>query len=69
MGRLLKENKVNHKIINIDDKIDEEFVSKIKNNFLKNDNNLMNLKFVLKIIKIFVMKRLEIIMKALSFCN
>ena len=57
MGRLLKENKVNHKIINIDNKIDQEFVSKIKNNFLKNNNNLMNLKFVLKIIKIFKLNK------------
>ena len=57
MKRLLKENKINSKIINIDNKIDVEILSKIKNNLLKNSNNLMNLKFILKIIEIFKLNK------------
>ena len=50
---LLKKNKINSKIINIEKKNNSKFISKIKNNVFKNNNNLMNLKFVLEVIKIF----------------
>ena len=49
---LLKKNKINSKIINIGKKNNTKFISKIKNNVFKNYNNLMNLKFVLEVIKI-----------------
>ena len=50
---LLKNNRINSKIIKIDQKNDVEFDYKIKNEVLKNNNNLFNLKFVFEVVKIF----------------
>ena len=50
---LLKKNKINSKIIKIDQRKNVEFFSKLKNNVIKNHNNLLNLKFVFEVVKIF----------------
>ena len=50
--KLLKKNKINSKIIKIDRKNDIEFMSKIKNDVFKNNNNSLNLQFVFEVIKI-----------------
>ena len=55
-NKYLKKNDIKSKIYKINPTVSNKIISKISNNYFLNKNNLENLKFVLKICKIFKIK-------------
>ena len=58
---IIQKKRLKSKVINVDQKINKKYIQYIKNNYLKNKNNLENLSFVFKVCEKLRIKKQKII--------